>query len=147
MLQIGVGNAIPSGAGTGDVILTRPGTLDINGQPATINALNGAGTVDNTRQARRPLILGFNDDNGTFSGVIQNTGGTLSLTKTGSGLQVLSGTSTYTGGTTISGGTLQLGDGASNNGSVPAMWPTIAPWSSPTPRPRPSPARSPATAA
>ena len=36
----------------------------------------------------------------------------------GAGTQVLAGSNTYSGGTTITGGTLQLGDGASKNGSV-----------------------------
>ena len=40
------------------------------------------------------------------------------LTKLGSGLLTLTASNTYSGLTTVSGGTLQLGDGASNNGSV-----------------------------
>ena len=52
---------------------------------------------------------------GTFSGMISDTsttnGYTTSLTKDGTGTEILSGTNTYTGGTTISGGTLQVGNG------------------------------------
>jgi autotransporter-associated beta strand protein len=119
VLQLAEGNVIPSGPGTGDVFVSSPGTLDLNGQPATINALNGAGTVDNSAAgSTASLILGNNNSNGTFSGVIQNTAGTLSLTKNGGGIQTLSGSNTYTGGTTINGGTLQLGDGVSHNGYV-----------------------------
>ena len=40
------------------------------------------------------------------------------MTVTGPGVLTLTGANTYTGGTTYSAGTLQLGDGASNLGSV-----------------------------
>ena len=57
------------------------------------------------------LTIGNSGLSGTFSGTIQNSSGTLSLVKTGSGTQVLSGVNTYAGGTTISAGSLQLGNG------------------------------------
>ena len=47
----------------------------------------------------------------TYSGVISNGTGAMTLTKTGAGTQILSGTNTYTGETTISAGTLQLNAG------------------------------------
>ncbi len=59
----------------------------------------------------------------TISAVIGNASGatTPGITKSGSGLLVLSANDTYTGTTTISSGTLQLGDGVANNGSVGAI--------------------------
>ena len=54
------------------------------------------------------LTLGSNNDNGTFSGVIQNTGGALSLTKTGTGVQALTGNNTFSGALTVSQGTLAV---------------------------------------
>ena len=54
----------------------------------------------------------------TFSGTIQDGAGQIALVVNGAGTQVLAGSNTYTGGTTITAGTLQLGDGASKNGSV-----------------------------
>jgi autotransporter-associated beta strand protein len=45
-------------------------------------------------------------------------GGAVSLTKAGSGTLQLNNTNTYSGGTVISNGTLQLGDGATRNGTV-----------------------------
>ena len=56
------------------------------------------------------MTIGVNGGSGAFSGVVaDNLGGNtrvLNLTKTGAGIQVLSGTNTYTGSTEISGGTL-----------------------------------------
>lgn len=51
----------------------------------------------------------------SYSGSIGNGAAGMSLTKTGAGTQVLTGTNTYTGATTISTGTLQLGDGTTGN--------------------------------
>ena len=60
------------------------------------------------------MTLGCTNNSGAFGGTIANgTSDTLALVKTGSGLQILSGTNTYSGGTTISGGTLSIG--ADNN--------------------------------
>ena len=58
--------------------------------------------------------------NYTYSGAIGNGAAGMTLTKTGAGTQILSGTNTYTGATTLSAGTLSagvsanLGDAASN---------------------------------
>ena len=48
----------------------------------------------------------------TFSGTLQNGGGTVALTKSGTGTLTLSGTNTYTGATTVNAGTLQAGSAA-----------------------------------
>jgi autotransporter-associated beta strand protein len=53
----------------------------------------------------------------TYSGAIANGAAGMTLTKSGSGTQVLSGTNTYTGATTVSNGTL-LVDGATTNSTV-----------------------------
>lgn len=106
ILQQGVANAIPGNTIAGDV--TDNATFDLNGYSATINGLNGAGTIDTVAGGTPTLTVGANGNSGTFSGTIQNSSGTLSLTKTGAGTQTLSGGYTYSGATTVAGGTLSL---------------------------------------
>jgi autotransporter-associated beta strand protein len=86
-------------------------------QSASVTSLTGAGTVDN-QSAGGSLTLTDNSNTlSTFSGVIQNTTGTLGLTLNGpGGLTLLTttlpggmqSTNTYTGGTVINGGTLNI---------------------------------------
>jgi autotransporter-associated beta strand protein len=66
------------------------------------------------------LTVGTGNSNSTFSGVIQNTSGTVSLVSTGTDTTVLTGNSTFGGTTTIAtGNTLQIGNGAAT-GSIGA---------------------------
>lgn len=105
-VQLGVDNAIPGNTVAGDV--TDNAVLDLNTHSATINGLNGSGTVDTVAGGSPTLTVGANGNNGTFSGTIQNTAGTLSLTKIGAGTEILSGGYTYSGAMTVAGGTLSL---------------------------------------
>jgi len=96
------------------------GTLDLwDGNPVRVDALTGSGTVTigvlggvNWAGARS-LVLGVNGGSGAFTGNIAGNsatdGGSLSVTKEGSGTQTLTGNNTYSGATTVNGGTLQLG--------------------------------------
>ena len=106
-LKLGASGVIPDGAGKGNVTVT--GTLDLNGYSETINGLSGAGIVDNTASSKTStLTVGGNNQSSTFRGVIQNTVGTLALTKTDSGTLTLSGNNTYSGNTTVNGGILAI---------------------------------------
>ena len=110
-LALGLDNAIPSGTGKGNVAVNTAATLDLAGHNLTVNGLSdgagGGGTVDNTVAGAVTLTIGGNDATSAFSGAIQNTAGTLSLTKTGAGTATLSGSLSYTGRTTITAGTLE----------------------------------------
>ena len=91
----------------------------------TIGALNGAGDVTPAQgtsgDPTYTLTLGAGNQSGTFSGIIHGNNstvatdgsleaGTLNLVKTGTGVQILSGSNTYNGTTTVNGGTLDLQD-------------------------------------
>jgi len=123
-LKLGASGVIPNGGGKGNVVLqpaSGTATFDVAGQTNTINGLNsgGAGTsiVDNSTGTGL-LVVGSADTNSTFSGVIQNSSGTLALTKIGLGTFTLNGADTYTGNTTISNGTLALGASGSLSSST-----------------------------
>jgi len=68
-----------------------------------VGALTGSGTVDTGFYT---LTVGDGGANSTFDGVISGGGG---LTKTGTGVFVLTADQSYTGQTTVSDGTLTLG--------------------------------------
>ena len=113
-LQMGTSNALPYGAGTGNVNLG--GTLDLFGQTTTnVNGLSGSGLVTSSAVGASQLIVGNNGASGTFGGVFQNGSGTLGLALAGPGTLVLTGNNTYTGGTTVSGGVLQIATSISAN--------------------------------
>jgi fibronectin-binding autotransporter adhesin len=105
VLQLGSANVIPDGP-AGDV--TVYGTLDMNGNSDIINGLNGTGIIDTVSGGAPVLSVGNNNDGGTFSGVIQNTAGTLGITCNSTNVQVLSGNNTYAGPTTVNNGTLRV---------------------------------------
>ena len=58
----------------------------------------------------------------TYSGNIGNGAANMTLTKSGSGTQVLSGSNSYSGATTVSAGLLQFGKAASLYGGTTANW-------------------------
>jgi fibronectin-binding autotransporter adhesin len=91
------------------------GIFQLNNQNETLAGIvsaGGAGIVENGNASvgTSTLTLNFASGTQTFSGILQNNGGSgsgiLALTKAGAGTQALTGTSTYTGVTTINGGVL-----------------------------------------
>jgi fibronectin-binding autotransporter adhesin len=107
-LAIGVNDAVPGGAGKGIVTVAQSGTLDLNGHSATVNGLGGAGNVDNTAPGQSVLTVVNDAVGSTFSGAVQNTGGTLSLAKSGTNVLTLTGLNSHTGATIVREGTLAL---------------------------------------
>ncbi|MBK8094547.1 MAG: autotransporter-associated beta strand repeat-containing protein [Verrucomicrobiaceae bacterium] len=99
---------LPSGARTGDVYVQGTYRLPVTGGTASINGLNGSGFVTYGNSTAAALSLGGNNANGTFTGTISNSASTLSLTKTGTGTQILSGANTYNGATNVNSGALEL---------------------------------------
>jgi autotransporter-associated beta strand protein len=117
---IAFGNAIPNGAGKGNVILGSAGTLRIRSDEM-INGLSNPSSslgsiVNNAHSDPRTLTIGDGDATSTFSGIIQNgnnatndsnlNGGAFSIAKIGAGTLTLDGANTYTGMTSVNGGTL-----------------------------------------
>lgn len=122
-LQLGAGGGAADLIYDGAVLTVASGgqfVMAKGGQNETIGALSGAGSVF-AAWGNDTLTVGGNNQGGTFSGTISQSGATLALIKTGSGTQTLSGANTYSGGTTIQNGTLVLTGGAnrlSSSGSV-----------------------------
>ncbi len=121
-LAMGVANALPFGAGRGNVALAASATLDLAGNSLAVNGLSSTGAVNNSGPAAVTLTAGYNDQNGQLYGVVQNTGGSLALYKTGVGTLILANSNnTYAGGTTLGSGVLNVAaDGAlgAANGAV-----------------------------
>ncbi|MFO1484003.1 MAG: autotransporter-associated beta strand repeat-containing protein [Verrucomicrobiaceae bacterium] len=100
------------GADSMDVRLRQGGVLDLNGVSlgtvasgtASIDELNGAGTVKNSGAAAS-LRVGNANASSYFTGSIQDN---IALVKNGSGTFRLTGAHTYSGGMTISAGTVTV---------------------------------------
>ncbi len=87
---------------------TVNGLLALVGFNNTIRSLSGTGGVNNAAGAAT-LTIALPTGTATFGGTLfDGGGGSLSLVKTGAGVQVLTGASTYTGSTTVNGGTLEV---------------------------------------
>jgi fibronectin-binding autotransporter adhesin len=122
VLQAGVvsaGSVGVFGSATGAMTVNTGGTLDLNGNNVSVGTLSGGGLIDSIKAASSsaPLLtVGAGNLTSTFSGVIQNTTGTVGLI-VAAGTLVLAGANTYSGGTSINGGVLQIGAGGAS-GSI-----------------------------
>ncbi len=126
-LMLGQGSVPNSASGAGNDI----GTFYLEGVSQTVNALigftNGAANasasdkrkITSSAAGAMTLTVGNGNSGATFDGVIENGsgGGTLALTKVGTGGQTLTGNraNTYTGLTSVNGGTLTLSKIAGTN--------------------------------
>lgn len=98
---------------------TYQGTLDLNGNNNTVGFLDGGTGAGNfVTLGSATLTLAGTSATHTFSGVIQGTGGNLSVTGTGA-TQILDGANTFSGTTSISSGaTVSIGDGTALGASL-----------------------------
>ena len=112
-------DAFGTASGVTVVQLTNSTTLELDANVTLGGGLKGdGGTVTAVNGNRTLTVRETNTVSQTFSGTLQDGGANaLSLTKTGSGTQVLAGNNTYSGVTTISTGTLQIGNGGTS-GSI-----------------------------
>jgi autotransporter-associated beta strand protein len=105
---------------------TNLGALDLNGNNQQIaglasNAGSNLGVSKNTVTSAGAATLTINVASGTFSygaGTAANSGiitGSVSVTKSGNGTQVLGDVNTYTGSTSINGGTLVANGGIASS--------------------------------
>ena len=102
-----ISSTSPFGTGTLDLNnstlsygTASPTFVDLEGDTNGVIAMGSGSTVT--------LSTDLNSSSYTYGGAI-NGDGTVALVKSGSGVEFLTGTSTYGGGTTISGGTLVAG--------------------------------------
>lgn len=93
---------------TGTLRNTGGGTIDFYGKDFRAGAIAGNGTLTNSLTFPTVLNLEANAGIDTFTGVISNGTGGLSIVKSGTGTQTLSGNNTYANGTTLSGGVLRV---------------------------------------
>lgn len=100
-------NAADQIADTASVAIKSDGLFNLNGQAETIGALSGSGLIDNTSGTATTLTFGDTTST-TFSGVIRDSGGNLSLLKQGSGKITLSGANTFAGTTALTGGIIAI---------------------------------------
>jgi autotransporter-associated beta strand protein len=105
-LRLGAAGVIPDAS---DVSVATLKELDLNGFSEAVDGLSGGGIVTSNVAGSATFTIGANNDTGSsFSGLIINGLGTVSLRKIGTGTQILTGGSGYTGGTSIENGTIEL---------------------------------------
>ncbi|MEO5914395.1 MAG: autotransporter-associated beta strand repeat-containing protein [Luteolibacter sp.] len=101
-------NSISATGGFAGAIVFNPTTASL-----------AIGAFNNATNFAKTLTLDGTSSGNAVTGVISNTLGVLSLTKSNSSTWTLTNANTYTGTTTVSAGTLQIGNGGTS-GSIPS---------------------------
>lgn len=98
------------------------GIFDLNGQNEGFDGLNGFGGVVHNSVASTTSVLSLGQNNSAgspeFGGVVENGAGVVSVTKSGTGVQTLSGMNLYTGNTDVQAGTLLVNGSLSTASQV-----------------------------
>ena len=90
-------------------LVTVTGTFDLNGNSQTV-ALAGGGSVKLDGTSTSGTLTISNSGTDTFSGTISDNARTDgAVTKSGTGMQILTGNNAYDGATTVSAGVLRIG--------------------------------------
>ena len=97
--------------------LTVDGVLDLANRNTSLSLLRGSGMVRQASTGSITLTLG-SAASSTFDGTITRTAGTLSLVKTGTGTNTLTGANNYNGATTLHDGALSLSGANTLPGAV-----------------------------
>ena len=98
-----------------NMVISSGAILDFHANSQTINALEGAGTVNDSFGTAQTFTIGAANGSGTFSGAVN---GPVSIIKTGTGTEDFSGANAYTGSTSINAGILQISSSASLGGGA-----------------------------
>ena len=115
----GANSAVNWSNNTATLQLDAGAVFDLRNNNATVGALTGSGTVQDSYLSNT-LTVGNGNASGTFSGTIAVAAVAglgafgpqlVNLVKAGTGTETLTGTNTYSGTTTVSGGTLAVGNG------------------------------------
>jgi autotransporter-associated beta strand protein len=102
---------------TGSLVNSSTGTIDFRGKNFRCGLLEGTGTLTNSLGFPTIINIEAATGTGTFSGVINNGVGGISIVKSGLSTQTLSGTNTFVNGVTVNGGTLRVLDNAAALGT------------------------------
>lgn len=101
-INLGASESIPN---TSAMVIATGTTLDMAGWSETIAGISGAGTIRSSLSGPSVLTFGSNNSPVTFTGLIEDGAGVLSLTKMGTGTFEPTASNTYSGLTTVGGGT------------------------------------------
>ncbi|MDT8887788.1 autotransporter-associated beta strand repeat-containing protein [Aquirufa sp. LEPPI-3A] len=102
MIILGASESLPN---TSAMTIASGATFDMGGWSETIAGLSGAGTIRSSLSGTSLLTFGSNNINTSFSGLIEDGDGILSLTKLGTGTFEPTYANTYSGATTVGAGT------------------------------------------
>jgi fibronectin-binding autotransporter adhesin len=110
------------GGTSGSLTVNTNGNLNLGGTSQSVGRLGGTGGfIYNNGSGVSTLTVGTgNGTGGNYAGAIENntgTGGSVALSKTGTGTITLSGANTFTGATAVTNGALALGAGGSLGGT------------------------------
>lgn len=103
---LAMGHATALGS-TSNRLFVNGGTFDLQGYGLSIGGLTGSSSGVITSSTAGAVTLNVNEASAaTYSGRIEDGGGTVAVTKSGAGVLALGGTNTFSGGVTVSAGGL-----------------------------------------